>query len=153
MAEPHSKPHQIFVDRRPLWIVLFDRLRRYLFLGLFFGVFFVLLMTVEGPSDLSVEGYKVLCLFLLCVLLWSTNLIPLSITSLLAIAAVPLLGVMEASQAYSYFGNKAVFFILGVFILSASMNFYLCDEILESFAITINYFDILFCGNKLLLYV
>ena len=121
MAEPHSKPQQIFVDRRPLWIVLFDRLRRYLFLGLFFGIFFVLLMTVEGPSDLSVEGYKVLCLFLLCVLLWSTNLIPLSITSLLAIAAVPLLGVMEASQAYSYFGNKAVFFILGVFILSASM--------------------------------
>ena len=121
MAEPHSKPHQIFVDRRPLWIVLFDRLRRYLFLALFFGIFFVLLMTMEGPSDLSAEGYKVLCLFFLCVLLWSTNLIPLSITSLLAIAAVPLLGVMEASKAYSYFGNKAVFFILGVFILSAAM--------------------------------
>jgi sodium-dependent dicarboxylate transporter 2/3/5 len=28
---------------------------------------------------------------------------------------------MDASQAYSYFGNKAVFFILGVFILSAAM--------------------------------
>ena len=105
MAESHSKPQQIFVDRRPLWIVLFDRLRRYLLLALFFGVFFVLLMTLEGPSDLSAEGYKVLCLFFLCVLLWSTNLIPLSITSLLAIAAVPLLGVMEASKAYSYFGN------------------------------------------------
>ena len=120
MAESHSQPNQIFVDRRPLWIVLFDRLRRYLFLALFFGIF-ALLLIHKGPSDLSFEGYKVLCLFVLCVLLWSTNLIPLSITSLLAIAAVPLLGVMEASQAYSYFGNKAVFFILGVFILSASM--------------------------------
>ena len=120
MAESHSQPNQIFVDRRPLWIVLFDRLRRYLFLALFFGVF-ALLLIQKGPSDLSFEGYKVLCLFVLCVLLWSTNLIPLSITSLLAIAAVPLLGVMEASQAYSYFGNKAVFFILGVFILSAAM--------------------------------
>ena len=120
MAESHSQPNQIFVDRRPLWIVLFDRLRRYLFLALFFGIF-ALLLIQKGPSDLSLEGYKVLCLFVLCVLLWSTNLIPLSITSLLAIAAVPLLGVMEASQAYSYFGNKAVFFILGVFILSASM--------------------------------
>ena len=120
MAESHSQTKQIFVDRRPLWIVLFDRLRRYLFLALFFGVF-ALLLIQKGPSDLSFEGYKVLCLFVLCVLLWSTNLIPLSITSLLAIAAVPLLGVMEASQAYSYFGNKAVFFILGVFILSASM--------------------------------
>ena len=97
-----------------------EGLRRYLFLALFFGIF-ALLLIQRGPSDLSFEGYKVLCLFVLCVLLWSTNLIPLSITSLLAIAAVPLLGVMEASQAYSYFGNKAVFFILGVFILSAAM--------------------------------
>ena len=116
----NSQNQQIFVDRRPLWIVLFDRLRRYIFLALFFG-FFVLLLGLEGPSDLSPEGYKVLCLFILCVCLWATNLIPLSITSLLAIAAVPLLGIMEATQAYSYFGNKAVFFILGVFILSAAM--------------------------------
>jgi sodium-dependent dicarboxylate transporter 2/3/5 len=115
-----SKSPQIFVDRRPLWIVIFDRLRRYIFLALFFSTF-ALLLGLEGPSDLSPEGYKVLCLFLLCVSLWATNLIPLSITSLLAIAAVPLLGIMEATQAYSYFGNKAVFFILGVFILSAAM--------------------------------
>ena len=120
MAKSHSQPNQIFVDRRSLWVVLFDRLRRYIFLALFFGVFSLMLIQ-KGPSDLSSEGYKVLCLFVLCVLLWSTNLIPLSITSLLAIAAIPLLNVMEASQAYGYFGNKAVFFILGVFILSASM--------------------------------
>jgi sodium-dependent dicarboxylate transporter 2/3/5 len=120
MTDSHSNNPQIFVDRRPLWIVLFDRLRRYILLALFFGVFAVLL-GLEGPNDLSPEGYKVLCLFILCVCLWSTNLIPLSITSLLAIASVPLLGIMEASQAYSYFGNKAVFFILGVFILSAAM--------------------------------
>ena len=120
MTEPHSDSPQIFVDRRPLWIVIFDRLRRYILLALFFGGFAVLL-GLEGPNDLSPEGYKVLCLFILCVSLWSTNLIPLSITSLLAIASVPLLGIMDASQAYSYFGNKAVFFILGVFILSAAM--------------------------------
>lgn len=120
MTDSHSDSPQIFVDRRPIWIVIFDRLRRYLLLALFFGVF-AMLLGFEGPNDLSPEGYKVLCLFILCVCLWSTNLIPLSITSLLAIAAVPLLGIMEASQAYSYFGNKAVFFILGVFILSAAI--------------------------------
>ncbi len=120
MVDSKFKNQQIFIDRRPIWILLFERLRRYIILALFFGIF-ALLLTQEGPSDLSLEGYKVLCLFFLCVCLWATNLIPLSITSLLAIAAVPLLGIMEASQAYSYFGNKAVFFILGVFILSASM--------------------------------
>ena len=120
MTDSHLNSPQIFVDRRPIWIVVFDRLRRYILLALFFGVFAVLL-GLQGPNDLSPEGYKVLCLFILCVSLWSTNLIPLSITSLLAIASVPLLGIMDASQAYSYFGNKAVFFILGVFILSAAM--------------------------------
>jgi sodium-dependent dicarboxylate transporter 2/3/5 len=120
MTDSHLNSPQIFVDRRPIWIVIFDRLRRYILLALFFGIFAVLL-GLQGPNDLSPEGYKVLCLFILCVSLWSTNLIPLSITSLLAIASVPLLGIMDASQAYSYFGNKAVFFILGVFILSAAM--------------------------------
>ena len=120
MTDSHLNSPQIFVDKRPIWIVIFDRLRRYILLALFFSVFAVLL-GLEGPNDLSPEGYKVLCLFILCVSLWSTNLIPLSITSLLAIASVPLLGIMDASQAYSYFGNKAVFFILGVFILSAAM--------------------------------
>jgi len=115
-----DKSPNIIVDRRPLWVVILDRVRRPLALGLIFSIFFILLSR-EGPADLSPEGYKVLCVFFLCVSLWTTNVIPLSITSLLAIAAIPLLGIMDASQVYSFFGNKAVFFILGVFILSAAM--------------------------------
>jgi len=115
-----DKTPNIIVDRRPLWVVILDRVRRPLVLGLVFGLFF-LLLGQEGPADLSPEGYKVLCVFFLCVSLWSTNVIPLSITSLLAIATIPLLGIMEAKEVYSFFGNKAVFFILGAFILSAAM--------------------------------
>lgn len=120
MMDKDEEIPKIIVDRRPLWIVICDRFRRQILLTLFVAVFFFLL-NQEGPADLSREAYKVLCLFFLCVSLWSTNLIPLSITSLLAIAAIPLLGIMEASQVYSFFGNKAVFLILGVFILSAAM--------------------------------
>ena len=119
MQEPQETP-QIIIDRRPLWIVIFDKMRRPILLASFFIVFLILL-NLEGPADLSLQGYKVLCVFFLCVSLWATNLIPLSITSLLAIALIPLLGIMEASRAYSFFGNKAVFFILGIFILSAAM--------------------------------
>ena len=110
----------IIVDRRPMALVILDRLRREILLALFFAVFFFLI-SLEGPVDLSREGYKVLCVFFLCVSLWTTNLIPLSITSLLAIAMIPMMGIMNASDVYSFFGNKAVFFILGVFILSAAM--------------------------------
>jgi len=110
----------IIVDRRPMVLVILDRLRREILLALFFAVFFFLI-SLDGPVDLSREGYKVLCVFFLCVSLWTTNLIPLSITSLLAIATIPMMGIMNASDVYSFFGNKAVFFILGVVILSAAM--------------------------------
>ena len=119
MRENEETP-QITIDRRPLWIVILDRMRRPILLTAFFIVFLILL-NQEGPADLSLQGYKVLCVFFICVSLWATNLIPLSITSLLAIALIPLLGIMDASRAYSFFGNKAVFFILGIFILSAAM--------------------------------
>lgn len=95
-------------------------MRRGLLLALLFGLF-VFFVGREGPADLSKEAYRTLCLFLFCVSLWTTNLIPLSITSLFAIAAIPMLGIMESSKVYAYFGNQAVFFILGVFILSAAM--------------------------------
>ena len=110
----------IIVDRRPIPLIILDRFRREILLALFFAAFFILI-SLDGPADLSVEGYKVLCIFFLCVRLWATNLIPLSITSLLAIAAIPMMGIMDASEVYSFFGNKAVFFILGVFIISAAM--------------------------------
>ena len=119
MKATESTP-DIIIDRRPMVLVILDRLRREILLALFFAVFFFLI-SLEGPVDLSREGYKVLCVFFLCVSLWTTNLIPLSITSLLAIAMIPMMGIMNASDVYSFFGNKAVFFILGVFILSAAM--------------------------------
>ena len=112
--------HNIIVDRRPMVLVILDRLRREILLAVFFVAFFIL-TSIEGPADLSEEGYKVLCVFFLCVSLWTTNLIPLSITSLLAIALIPMMGIMDAAEVYSFFGNKAVFFILGVFIMSAAM--------------------------------
>jgi sodium-dependent dicarboxylate transporter 2/3/5 len=62
-----------------------------------------------------------MAVFVICLSLWLTNLIPLASTGLLAVALLPLLGIVEPKQAFAYFGNSAVFFILGVFLLSAAM--------------------------------
>lgn len=62
-----------------------------------------------------------LAVFVGCLALWLTNLIPLASTGLLAVALLPLLGIVTPNQAFAYFGNSAVFFILGVFLLSAAM--------------------------------
>ncbi|MGP0565194.1 SLC13 family permease [Nitrospina sp. 32_T5] len=111
---------KIVIDRRPLWIVAFDRLRRGIVVAILFALF-VVFLNQDAPEGLTPQAYKVLCLFGLSVALWSTNVIPLSATSLFVIGAVPLLGIMEDSQVYEFFGNKAVFFILGAFILSGAM--------------------------------
>jgi sodium-dependent dicarboxylate transporter 2/3/5 len=50
-----------------------------------------------------------------------TGLIPLQITSMLAIILLPLLNIMSSATAFSLFGNQAVFFILGAFIISAAL--------------------------------
>jgi len=76
-----------------------------------------------GPAadGLSVAGQRVLGVFALCALLWVTGIIPLQITSILAIVLLPMLDIMPSRDAFALFGNSAVFFILGAFILSAAL--------------------------------
>ena len=78
-------------------------------------------LVLPNPANLSTSGQRALGIFALALILWVTNALPLSVTGLLVIALVPLLRVMKADQAYSFFGSSAVFFILGAFIIAAAM--------------------------------
>ena len=74
------------------------------------------------PGDMPLEApQRCLGIFLVCMALWFTNLIPLAATGLLAVALLPLLGVLSKDEAFGLFGNSAVFFMLGVFLLAAAM--------------------------------
>ncbi len=74
------------------------------------------------PTGMSPAApQRCLGIFLVCMALWFTNLIPLAATGLLAIALLPILNVMPKEQAFSLFGNSAVFFMLGVFLLAGAM--------------------------------
>ena len=109
---------QIIIDTRPLWVILLSRSRQTLLLLLGVAIYWWVL-EARTPAGLSVSGQKALAVFLLCVFYWVFDVLPLMITSLLAIILIPLSGVMTAPQAYALFGNEAVFFILGAFILAA----------------------------------
>jgi len=115
-----AQPARIRIDRRPIWIILLERsLRPAAFLLL--ALAFVAVLQADPPAGLTVAGLRALGVFGLCLVLWVTGLLPLAVTSLLAIALVPLAGVLKAPEAYSLFGNEAIFFILGAFILAAAM--------------------------------
>ncbi len=81
---------------------------------------FILPFIVSPPKGLSVQGFKALAIFVVCVLWWITGVVPLMITGLLAIVSFPILGIAKSSEIYSYFGNTAVFFLIGSFILASA---------------------------------
>jgi len=79
------------------------------------------LLQTDAPEGLSEAGWHALIVFGLSLVLWVSQLLPLAVTSLLGMALLPLVGAMSAANVYSLFGNKAVFFILGAFILAAGI--------------------------------
>ena len=84
-------------------------------------IFLIGIALLPGFEGLTLQGQRAIAVFVMAVILWATAAIPLSVTGILVIAALPLLGVMDEAAAYSLFGNSAVFFILGAFILAAAM--------------------------------
>ncbi len=84
------------------------------------GVILLLPLIIDAPEGLSYTGFKSLAVFIVCILWWVTNVIPLMITSLFAIVAFPLFNIAEAHEVYPKFGNTAVFFLLGSFILASA---------------------------------
>lgn len=108
------------IDTRPLWIVILSRWWRFP-VYILLGYFLYRSYGWTPPEGLSVEGFRALMVFLTCLILWVFHLLPLPITGLFALIAPPLMGVMSAKQALTFFGSEPVFFILGVFILAAAL--------------------------------
>lgn len=109
------------IDTRPLWLIVMGRTLRYQLLG---GL---LLLTVIAyqltpPAGLTAAGYHSLVLFGVTIVLWVSGLLPIAVTALLSMVMLPLTGILPAKQTYALFGNEAVFFILGAFILAAAMT-------------------------------
>jgi len=84
-------------------------------------ILFLLILISPAPSGLAPQGKNALAVFILCVTLWMTNVIPFAITGLIAIVSIPLLRIAPSKVSFAYFGNSAVFFVLGAFILATAM--------------------------------
>ena len=81
--------------------------------------FFYLIPNIEG---LSQEGKIMIGILIMGAILWITEPIPLPATGLLILIIQPILGIMPARDVFSAFGNQAVFFLIGAFILAAAVE-------------------------------
>lgn len=119
--KPISFDKPLKIDTRPLWLIVMDRSLRYQLLG---GLVLLTVIAYNQtpPSGLSAAGYHALVLFGVTITLWVSGLLPIAVTALLSMVMLPLAGILPAKQTYALFGNEAVFFILGAFILAAAMT-------------------------------
>jgi sodium-dependent dicarboxylate transporter 2/3/5 len=115
-----ATPADVFIDTRPLWRILAGRTYRPIVLVIGLAVF-VALRAMPPQPGLVPAAQSALAVFAICFVYWVTNVIPLMVTSLLAMVLLPTTGVISAKDTYALFGNEAVFFILGAFILAASL--------------------------------
>ncbi len=73
------------------------------------------------PAGLSPAGKTAFAVWILCTTLWITSAIPFGVTGLLAVALLGLTKAMSPADAFAAFGSSAVFFLIGIFIIAASL--------------------------------
>ncbi len=73
------------------------------------------------PAGLTFAGQRALAVLALCICWWTTTPVGLPVTSIVGLALLPLLGAMPVQEAFALFGNQAVFFVIGVFLVAAVM--------------------------------
>jgi len=82
---------------------------------------FIAIIYMPTPQGLTPEAQKTIAIFVVAIILWVTHALPLMITSLLVVILFPLTNVLTTAQSYALFGNEAIFFILGAFILASGL--------------------------------
>lgn len=86
------------------------------------GILIFLVAILSSPKwGLTPQSQKTIGIFFLTVSFWITGFVPPPVTGLLVLALIPLFNILPASQTFSLFGNRAIFFLLGVFIMSTSL--------------------------------
>lgn len=82
---------------------------------------FAILLSLPTPEALGIAGHRAIAIFALCIVWWFTTPVDLPVTALVGLALVPILKVQPASEVFSFFGNQAIFFVVGVFLIAAVM--------------------------------
>jgi len=81
-----------------------------------------ILYFIPTPEGLTFSGKIMIGILLMAAILWITEPIPLPVTGLLIMILQPLLQVLPAKDVFSSFGNQAVFFLIGAFIIAGAIE-------------------------------
>jgi sodium-dependent dicarboxylate transporter 2/3/5 len=80
-----------------------------------------ILLLLPGAPGLAAEGQRLAALFVLCMVLWVTEAIPIAVTSLLALALQPIFGVAGLQTAFATFISTVFFFVIAMFCIAQAV--------------------------------
>lgn len=83
---------------------------------------FGILEFIGGPETLSPEGYHVLTITVWVAIWWTTEAVPIYVTSLLPIILFPATDAMDIGKTTASYGDKYIFLYLGGFILAITIE-------------------------------
>ena len=77
-----------------------------------------IVVTLPAASGLTVEAQRLGALFILCLILWVTEAIPIAVTSLAALVLQPIFGVATLQAAFAGFISTVFFFVIAMFCIA-----------------------------------
>lgn len=83
---------------------------------------FLLVLLVPGPRDLPPAAQRLAAVTVFMAVLWLTHVIPIAATSLIPLAAFPLLGISSAAVVSSSYIDRAIFLFLGGFVVALGIE-------------------------------
>ncbi len=91
----------------------------------YLGIAFLILLIfylIPTPADLGYQGKMMLGVLVFAAFLFISEALPLGMAGLLVMALPPILGIFSPQEVFGFFGNEAVFFLIGAFILAAGIQ-------------------------------
>ncbi|MCH8980597.1 anion permease, partial [candidate division KSB1 bacterium] len=83
---------------------------------------FIILLLIDAPEGLAVEGWRVFAIAVLMAILWMTESIPIPVTALLPLILFPFLGVIGFGDVAASYANSNVFLFMGGFFIAITMQ-------------------------------
>lgn len=82
----------------------------------------ILFFVINHPDGMTNKAWRTANLAIILAVLWMTETIPITVTSLLPIILIPLFGIEDIKHATSPYANELVFLFMGGFFIAAAIE-------------------------------
>ena len=82
----------------------------------------LLVYALPTPDGLSIEGHRLLAMLLTCLILWTTEAIPIGITALFVGGGMIMFNIVGRNDAWTPYANPAVMFVLMIIMFGVVLN-------------------------------